>query len=85
LGEDEFVEKFINYVKGYEEIKEIPKSQRYIGRPGLSELFKVARGRRQTTKKAREAVERYGYSRKDVSDYLGMHYSTVSRMVNKGI
>ena len=27
LGNDEFVEGLIKYVKGYEEIKEIPKNQ----------------------------------------------------------
>ncbi|MEW6002288.1 MAG: helix-turn-helix transcriptional regulator, partial [Nitrospirota bacterium] len=41
--------------------------------------------RKQISIKAKEAVERYGYSQKEVADYLGIHYSTVSRMVNKGI
>jgi len=85
LGEDEFIERFINHVKGYEEVKEIPKSQRYIGRPGLSELLKGAKRRDEISKKAKEAIEKYGYSQKEVADYLGIHYSTVSRMVNKGI
>jgi putative transposase len=85
LGEDEFTERFLNHVKGYEEVKEIPKSQRYIGRPGLAELLKGTKGRKEISRKAKEAVERYGYSQKEVADYLGIHYSTVSRMVNKGI
>jgi len=33
LGERDFVERFIHHAKVYEEIKEIPKRQRYIGRP----------------------------------------------------
>ena len=85
LGEDEFIERFINHVKGYEEVKEIPKRQRYIGRPGLAELLEGTKGRKEISKKAKEAVERYGYSQKDIADYLGIHYSTVSRMVNKEI
>jgi len=85
LGEDEFIERFLNHVKGYEEVKEIPKSQRYIGRPGLAELLKGTRGRKEISKKAKEAIEKYGYSQKEIADYLGIHYSTVSRMVNKGI
>ncbi|MFZ3136090.1 MAG: transposase [Thermodesulfovibrionales bacterium] len=85
LGEDEFIERFLNHVKGYEEEKEIPKSQRYIGRPGLAKLLKGAKRRKEKSKKAKEAVEKYGYSQKEVADYLGIHYSTVSRMVNKGI
>ncbi len=39
LGEDEFIKRFLKHVKGSEELKEIPKSQRYIGRPGLAELL----------------------------------------------
>ena len=85
LGEDEFIERFLNHVKGYEEVKEIPKSQRYIGRPELAKLLKGAERRKEISKKAKEAVDRYGYSQKEVADYLGIHYSTVSRMVNKGI
>ncbi len=85
LGEDEFIERFLNHVKGYEEVKEIPKNQRYIGRPGVAELLKGTKGRKEISRKAKEAVERYGYSQKEVADYLGIHYSTVSRMVNKGI
>jgi putative transposase len=63
----------------------IPKNQRYIGRPGLAELLKGTKRRKEISRKAKEAVERYGYSQKEVADYLGIHYSTVSRLVNKGI
>jgi len=85
LGEDEFIKRFLNHVKGYEEVKEIPKNQRYIGRLGLAELLKGTKGRKEISRKAKEAVERYGYSQKEVADYLRIHYSSVSRMVNKGI
>ena len=85
LGEDDFVEKVIRHVEGYKEVKEIPKSQRYIGRPELVELLKVAKVKKDISRKTREAVQRYGYSQKEIADYLGIHYSTVSRMVNKGI
>jgi REP-associated tyrosine transposase len=85
LGQDEFIKRFLNYAKGYEEVKEIPKNQRYIGRLGLAELLEGTKGRKEVSRKAKEAVERYGYSQKEVAEYLGIHYSTVSRMVNKGI
>ena len=79
------IRDFCKILKGYEEVKEIPKNQRYIGRPGLAELLKGTKRRKEISSKAKEAVERYGYSQKEVADYLGIHYSTVSRMVNKGI
>lgn len=34
-------------------------------------------------RKIREAVERHGYSQKEIADYLKMHYSTISRLVNQ--
>jgi putative transposase len=73
LGQDKFIKRFLNHVKGYEEVKEIPKSQRYIGRPGLAELLKGTKGRKEISRKAKEAVERYGYGQKEVADYPGIH------------
>lgn len=85
LGEDNFVERLIGHVKGHEEIKEIPKRQRYIGRPALGILFKDKgfRDKKERDKKMKEAVDRYGYNQKEVAVFLEIHYSTVSRAVNR--
>ena len=85
LGEDTFVEKFMDYLKGHEGIREIPKRQRYINRPSLDCLFErdALRNKKKRDKKIAEAAERYGYSQKEVADYLGMHYSTISRLIRK--
>ncbi|MBI4688831.1 MAG: transposase [Nitrospirae bacterium] len=84
LGEDEFIEKFKRYIEGYKKVKEIPRSQRYVGRPELKKLLKGAKGKREISRKTKEAVQRYGYSQREIADYIGIHYSTVSRLVNKG-
>ena len=86
LGKDEFVEGLIKYLKRYEEIKEIPKSQRYIGRLALNDLFNIEAGtdKRRRDMIIREAVTKHGYSQKEVADYLGIHYSTVSIIIKKG-
>ena len=83
LGEDNFVEKFKGYLKGHEDIKEIPKSQRYINRPTLDNLLKERelKNKHVRDKKILEATEKYGYSQKEVADYLKMHYSTISRVI----
>jgi REP element-mobilizing transposase RayT/predicted DNA-binding protein (UPF0251 family) len=85
LGEDEFVETLMDYIKGQRDIREIPKSQRYINRPGLKEIFskEVVNKKSKRNEKIREAAERHGYSQKEVADYLGLHYSTISRLVNE--
>ncbi len=84
LGSDEFVEKLIGYIKGHEDIKEIPKSQRYINRPALKEILKkeILLNRKDRNKQIKEAINRYGYSQKEIADYLELYYTTISRIVN---
>jgi predicted XRE-type DNA-binding protein len=83
LGEEDFIEKLKRYVKGYEEMAEVPRSQRYVSRPKLKKLFdgKLTKAKRDTS--IVQAVHRYGYSQKAVADVLGLHYSTVSRLANR--
>jgi len=83
LGEEDFVEKLKGYVKGYEEMAEIPRSQRYVSRPNLQKLFdgKLTKAKRDTA--IVQAVHRYGYSQREVADFLGLHYATVSRIANR--
>jgi hypothetical protein len=79
LGGDEFADKLLPHLRGRNEIREIPRGQRYAHRPELRRLFSSGRGE----KRAKEAVERYGYSQKEVADHLGLHYSTISKWLNK--
>lgn len=66
-----------------QEIKEIPRAQRYPGRPPLSRLF----GDVQSKNKYRrdnlisEAHITYGFTLKEIADYLCIHYTTVSKAV----
>lgn len=87
LGEEAFVKRLIRYIRGHKDIKEIPKSMRHIGRPGLREVLKGIdiKDKHQRSPKIIKAVIEHGYSQKEVADYLGIHYSTLSRIVNKGI
>jgi len=85
LGREGFVKKLIYCVKGQEEIKEIPRQQRFIGRPCLETLFnkKSATNIQKRNVKIVESVEKYSYSQKEVADYLGLHYSTISRLIKR--
>lgn len=87
LGREDFVQRLIGYVRGRETTKEIPKSQRYVTRPALATLFREqsrrAGGRERMDRKMVEAVERYGYTQKALADFLGLHYSTISRLISK--
>ncbi|MDP2754811.1 MAG: helix-turn-helix domain-containing protein [Nitrospirota bacterium] len=70
-------------MRGHEDIKDIPKSQRFIVRLSLNIFFKKRKLKNTDirNKKIAEAAERYGYSQKEIADYLKMHYSTISRLV----
>ena len=84
LGEGIFISKLAPQLKKHEKKKEITKSQRHIGRPRLDQLFKGGADEKRTRDlKIKEAVEKYGYSQREIADYLEMHYSTISRLVNE--
>jgi hypothetical protein len=84
LGEDEFTENVMKYVKSSGDIKEIPRNQRYFNRPALHVLLneKIMKNSKKKIDMVARAVEKHGYSQKEIADYLGVHYCTVSRMVN---
>ncbi len=85
LGEEEFTEGLMDYIKGYRDIKEIPKSQRYADRPKLDILFDegIIKDKTKWNKTAKEAIERYGYTQKEVADFIGIHYSVISRLLKR--
>jgi len=85
LGERDFVNRLTDFVRGYEEVIEIPKGQRYVIRPSLGEIFKDAEGGKQKRDAGiAYAITRCGYSGREVANHLGLHYSTVSRLINEG-
>ena len=81
LGEDGFIEKFKELLVGKEKIKEIPRQQRYMGRPSLSEVFKKPPGTDKRTRNTNihTAHLKFGYTLKEIADHLRIHYTTVSK------
>lgn len=84
LGAEEFADELIECLKGKRDLREIPRQQRYAGRPELKAIFSSNIDEKATRdQKIIEAVERHAYSQREVADYLGLHYVTVSRVVNE--
>ena len=83
LGEDDFVESLRPHIKKGHDIPDIPKSHRYVNRPELKKIFKesVLRDRLKRNKMIIEAVEKYGYTQRQIAGHLLMHYSTISNLV----
>lgn len=85
LGEDDFMDGLTGYLERNKDVPEIPKSQRYASRPSLEELFKksIFSDRAKRDWMIREAVEKFGYTQRAVADYLGFHFTYVSRILNE--
>ena len=66
-------------------IPEIPKNQRFVNRPELGRIFAggVLRDRGRRDQKVEEAVERHGYTQRELADFLGLHFTSVSRIINQ--
>ncbi len=84
LGDVDFVDRLIGYVKESKDIIEIPRNQRNVDRPNLRELFneRLLKEKQKRDIGIIEAVYEYGYSQREVASHLGMHYSTISRLLN---
>ena len=75
-------EGFIRKVRGLVERasgEEVVRQQRYAARPSLEEIFE-GKGRDGGIY---EAIYRWGYKLKEVGEFLGLHYSMVSRIASR--
>ncbi len=86
LGEEDFVERMTDHLRKHRNVPEIPRSQRYANRPLLKQLFKerVVGNRKRRNRTITEAVEKHLYSQREVAAHLGLHYASVSRIINEG-
>lgn len=83
LGKEIFVEKIKDLLSVKEKIKEIPRIERFATRFSFTEIFKKTRDREERDKNIHIAHVKYGYTLKEIGDYLGIHYSTVSKSLRK--
>lgn len=83
LGEEDYVGQLMEYIRGQRDIQEIPRQQRYLNRPGLDNLFpaEAKRNKEERNKLMHNAIVEHGYSQKEIASHLGLHYSTVSRLI----
>jgi hypothetical protein len=81
LGGEDFVSGIQELLDEKKENKEIPRTQRYSGRPLLLDLFSSPN--REDKKKRNKIIPKahfsYGYTLKEIGKCLEIHYSTVSR------
>lgn len=83
LGSETFVAHMQELLGAKQEIKEIPRAQRYPGRSSLAALFAdIGAGDKQgRNKRIVESHLSHGYTLKEIADYHGVHYTTISKIV----
>ena len=83
LGGSGFVARMKSLIEDRREIKEIPREQRYPSRPQLNELICTTKNKEERNKRIIEAHVTHGYTLKEIAHHLNIHYTTVSKVVNK--
>ena len=78
LGTDSFVEQIVPLLSHQLKATEIPRRQRLAARPTLETLFQDVHGKASRDERIYHAVHAYGYKLKEVADFLGLYYTTIS-------
>lgn len=83
FGSEEFAAGFKALIGRKEEILEIPRLQRHVGRPALEALLPQAdiMSKSERNYVISEAHLKHGYELKEIADHLGVHYTSVSKIV----
>src|SRR3954447_17861705 len=86
LGSEQFVERMARVLAPFAVSREIPRPSRLAARPGLGCLFASSISQHLGRRNAAivEAHRVHGYSLAEIARYLGLHYSTVSRVAQAG-
>ena len=84
LGTEEFVQRVKELLGAKVDIPEIPRRQRHVGRPALADLFPpgVLMQKQLRNRLVRLAHGTYGYTMRELSQALGVHYTTISKVIN---
>ncbi len=64
-------------------LREIPRAQRFAGRPTLNEVFSGVASRADRNARCALAVRSFGYTLRELADFLGLHYATISRVLGQ--
>lgn len=84
LGSEDFVDGFIDQLKNHRRTGEFSRSQRFLDRPSLEALFseQVQKDKNTRNHVIRKAIYEFGYKQKEIADFLGIHYTSVSRLIS---
>jgi REP element-mobilizing transposase RayT len=82
IGGEAFIKTVRERISGKSGLEEVPKRQRFIGRPKLEQLFDNLKNKAERDKRIRQAFVRHGYRLNEIASAVGLHYTSVSHIVN---
>ena len=85
LGSPQFIDNTWEIKKEANQIKEIPREARMVGRPQLKDIFFRFDDNQDRNQAIVFARKQCLYSVKEIADYLGLHYSTASKVISKSL
>jgi putative transposase len=80
LGSEYFLAEMEQFLAQKEPVTEIPKQQLYATRPSLEQILQTNKKR---GRKIYQAHQEYGCTLKEIAEYLGLHYTTISKLIKK--
>lgn len=85
LGGKEFPERITPWLKERSKLSEIPKRQRFAFRPALDQVLGEDARRSKTARNMGilSAHLDYGYTLTEIARHLGLHYTTISKVVRQ--
>jgi putative transposase len=85
FGGADFISDIQSRICEAKEIGEIPRAQRFAGRPSLKKIFppEISQDKTLRNEQIKIAHISYGYTLKAIADHLKIHYATVSKIVDK--
>ena len=78
LGTDAFIEEIGPLLNNQLAATEIPRYQRLAARPALAALFEDVHDKASRNEQIYQAVRVHEYTLKEVADFVGLYYSTIS-------
>ena len=79
------IEKIRPQFKGKARLTEILKKERFVSRPALKQVLsgEVGRSKAAWDRGIVAARLEYGYSLTEIAGHLGLHYTTISKVVSQ--
>ena len=83
LGDQNFIEKIKPSLKDRSALKEVPKREFFAFRPSLEHLLneETQKDKRKRNQAIFSAHYNYRYSLAEIGSYLGLHYTTISKII----